>query len=56
MIGSARDIIFEQASPPGVYDPGAHRVVWSIDRLGAGESREVWLHARALKVTAPRCS
>ncbi len=42
----ARDMIFEQASPPGVYDPGAHRVVWSIDRLGAGESREVWFRAR----------
>ncbi len=40
------DMVFEQASPPGVYDPAAHRVVWSIDRLAAGEAREVWLHAR----------
>ena len=36
------DMVFEQASPPGVYDPDAHRVVWPIDRLAAGEAREVW--------------
>ncbi len=40
------DMVFEQASPPGVYDPATHRVAWSIDRLAAGEAREVWLHAR----------
>ena len=42
----AGDMIFEQASPPGAYDPAAHRVVWSIDRLAAGEAREVWFRAR----------
>ena len=42
----APGMVFEWASSQGVYEAASHSVVWSIDRLDANSSRDVWSRVR----------
>ena len=42
----AEGMVFEWASSQGVYEAASHSVVWSIDRLDANSSRDVWSRVR----------
>ena len=42
----APGMVFEWASSQGVYEAATNSVVWSIDRLDANSSRDVWSRVR----------
>ena len=42
----APGMVFEWASSQGVYEAASHSVLWSIDRLDANSSRDVWSRVR----------